>query len=65
MITGSDPKLKLERDAKHARTDHEVNRLAELAKTARLRAARLALAAEPSPEEASLGIEPAPTEIEK
>jgi hypothetical protein len=43
---------KLERDAKHPRTEHEVNRLATLAKTARLRAARLALAADAPPKKA-------------
>jgi hypothetical protein len=46
-------KSKLERDAKHARTEHEVNRVATLAKTARLRAARLTLAAGASSEEPS------------
>jgi hypothetical protein len=48
-------KLKLERDAKHARTEHEVNRLAERAKTARLRAARLALAAGAASEKPTSG----------
>jgi hypothetical protein len=56
---------KLERDAKHAGTEHEVNRLAELAKTARLRAARLALAAGASSEEPSSGTKSAPTQSEK
>ena len=39
-------KLRGERDAMHALKDHEVKRLATLAKTERLRAARLALAAD-------------------
>jgi len=39
-------KLRRERDAVHALKDHEVKRLATLAKTERLRAARLALAAD-------------------
>jgi hypothetical protein len=39
-------KLERERDAKLALTEHEVNRVATLAKTKRLRAARLASAAQ-------------------
>jgi hypothetical protein len=58
-------KSKLERDAKHARTEHEVNRLAELAKTARLRAARLALAADARCEELSSGTKSTPTQNEE
>jgi hypothetical protein len=38
--------MKLERDARLALTEHEVNRVATLAKTKRLRAARLASAAQ-------------------
>jgi hypothetical protein len=39
-------KLRREREAAHALKDHEVKKLAILAKTQRLRAARLALAAD-------------------
>jgi hypothetical protein len=46
-------KSKREQDAKHALTDHEVKRVATLAKTARLGEARLALAAGAPPKKAS------------
>jgi hypothetical protein len=44
-------KLRREREATNALKDQEVKRLATLAKTARLRAARLALAADAQPEQ--------------
>jgi hypothetical protein len=46
-------KSKREQDAKHALTDHEVKRVTTLAKTARLRKARLALAADIPPKKAT------------
>ena len=47
-------KLERERDAKLALTEHEVNRVATLAKTKRLRAARLASAAQVPVQDISL-----------
>ena len=53
-------KLRRERDAKLALTEYEMNRLATLAKTQRLRAERLARAADIQPAKPDVGVKSVP-----